>query len=368
MPATTAKRLVRRVPAAPSTPAAVTALIPAYNYARFLPDCVGSVLDQAGVDARVLIIDDCSTDDTPAVTSRLSAADPRVSVIRNDPNRGHIPSVNLGLERIETPYLVKLDADDMLAPGALARATALLQAHPSIGFVYGRPAHFSGDAPTDHRGSRRRSWSIWAGSDWVAARCRHGDNVISQPEVVVRMESLRRVGFICAELPHTSDLHLWLRLASTSDVGRVNGPVQAYYRVHDQSMQRTVHAGELLRFRARREAFEAAFEAEAGTLPRASELREEYRRSLATLAVDCACHRFDRGRTRANGESIDDFVTFAVETWPAVCQSPEWHALHRRLEVGEERAPRYPRFVADAVGRRARMEFRRWRWRQTGEL
>jgi hypothetical protein len=133
-------------------------------------------------------------------------------------------------------------------------------------------------------------------------------------------------------------------------------------------MQRTVHAGELLRFRARLAAFEAAFAGEAGALADAPELRETFRRSLALGALDCACHRYDRGRTTAGGDSIDQFVAFALETWPAARESPEWRALERRRAIGAARAPRHPRFVADALGRRARLEMRRWRWRHTGEL
>ena len=45
----------------------VSIIIPCYNYAEFLPACVKSALTQAGVDVSVLVIDDCSSDDTPAV-------------------------------------------------------------------------------------------------------------------------------------------------------------------------------------------------------------------------------------------------------------------------------------------------------------
>lgn len=367
IPAARAKRTIRGVPSRPRSMPRVTVLVPAYNYGRFLAECAGSALTQADVDVRLLIVDDCSSDDTQQVTAALTAADERVTVIRNDPNRGHIPSVNEGLRHVDTEYLVKLDADDLLAPRSLARATALLEAHPSVGFVYGRPVHFSGAVPRQRR-SRVRSWSMWSGREWVAARCRYGDNAISQPEVVIRTALLKRLGEVCEELPHTSDLHQWLRLASIGDVGRINGPVQAYYRIHDQSMQRTVHAGELLRFHARRDAFEAAFAAEAGSLAGADELRSTFREALAKGALDCACHRYDRGRTNAGGGSVDQFVAFALETWPAARELPQWQALVRRRAIGVERAPRHPRFVADAVGRRARMEMRRWRWRHTGEI
>jgi glycosyltransferase involved in cell wall biosynthesis len=180
-----AKRVIRRVPSSPQKRPSVTVVVPAYNYGRFLCDCARSVLTQRDVDVELLIIDDCSTDNTPSVTAELAASDARVSVIRHEPNHGQIPSVNEGFERVETEYVVKLDADDMLAPGSLARATSLLEAHPRLGFVYGRPHHFSGRAPppTD---SPTRSWTIWSGREWVARRCRNGNNVISQPEVVMR--------------------------------------------------------------------------------------------------------------------------------------------------------------------------------------
>ena len=86
----------------------VSVLITSYNYARFLPNAVASVLDRGGVDVDVLVIDDASSDDTEAVSEQL-VRDPRVRVIRHEQNRGHIPSVNEGFDALEGEYLVKLD-------------------------------------------------------------------------------------------------------------------------------------------------------------------------------------------------------------------------------------------------------------------
>jgi hypothetical protein len=358
------KRILRGVPSTPRGRPAVAVVVPAYNYARFLGDCARSVLAQRDVDVELIIVDDGSTDDTPELTAALAAADDRVSVLRHAPNRGHIPSVNAGLARAEGEYVVKLDADDLLAPGALARATALLEAHPDTAFAYGRPRHFSGPVPALAE-SPTRSWTIWPGRDWLAARCRAGTNVISQPEVVMRAETLRRAGPVACELPHTSDLHTWIKLASLGAVGRVNGPVQGYYREHDGSMQRTVHAGVLLDLRGRREAFDAAFAAEAGALPAAGELHDTARRRLAAAALERACRAYDRGRT---GEiPVAELVSFAVETWPGARELPEWAALDRRVAIGAERAPRHPRCFAAAVRRRARDELGHRRWLRTGE-
>src|SRR5262245_8631151 len=94
----------------------VSVIIPCYNYAEFLPRCVESILDQPGVDVSVLVIDDCSSDDTPEVAARLAAQDPRVSVRRHEVNRGHIATYNEGLEWASGDYIVLISADDLLTP------------------------------------------------------------------------------------------------------------------------------------------------------------------------------------------------------------------------------------------------------------
>ena len=57
---------------------AVDVVVPCYNYGRYLKSCVGSLLSQEGVDVRVLIIDDTSTDDSPQIGAAIAASDPRV--------------------------------------------------------------------------------------------------------------------------------------------------------------------------------------------------------------------------------------------------------------------------------------------------
>lgn len=358
------KRVIRGVPSTPTRRPSVTAVIPSYNYARYLRECARSVLSQRNVDVGLIIVDDCSTDETPQVTAEL-ASDPRVTVLRNEPNRGHIPSVNRGVGLVETEFVVKLDADDMLPPGALARATALLDAHPNVGFVYGRPRHFSGRPPRAVD-VPALSWTVWSGREWIARLCRIGFNAISQPEVVMRTAFLRRALPIPVELPHTSDMHLWMALAAISDVARINGPAQGYYREHDASMQRTVNAGTFFDLRSRRDAFDFVFAGVAGSLSDARELHALARRALAGNALDRACRAYDRGRTRE--DPVEEYVAFALDTWPAARELPEWAALERRRSVGPERAARDPRFVIAALVRRSIEEASRLWWRHTGEV
>jgi cellulose synthase/poly-beta-1,6-N-acetylglucosamine synthase-like glycosyltransferase len=97
---------------------AVDLVVPCYNYARFLSRCISSILSQADVDVRVLIIDDTSSDDTPEVGLRLAAMDSRVKFRRHEQNRGHIATYNEGLlEWATAKYSMLISADDLLAPG-----------------------------------------------------------------------------------------------------------------------------------------------------------------------------------------------------------------------------------------------------------
>jgi Glycosyl transferase family 2 len=355
------KRVLRPVPSTPAGRPSVTAVIPAYNYARFLPECVGSILSQRGVDVRVIVVDDGSGDDTPRVTREL-AADERVTVIRHERNVGQLPSVNEGLALVESEFAMKFDADDLLPPGALARATALLQAEPRVGFVYGRPLHFSGAVPRP-ADAPAKSWTIWPGGEWLARRCAVGTNVISQPEVVMRTAALREAGPIRTDLPHTFDLYLWCRLASLADVGRVNGPAQGIYRVHEASLQRTVHSGRMLDVVERARAFDALLT--ENDIPGSLELAASVHRALAASALERACRAYDRGRSE--DEPVDELVDFALSTWPRSQRLPQWRALERRRQLGAARVPRHPRYVAAALARRAAEEAGRERWLRTGE-
>jgi hypothetical protein len=209
------------------SPNSVGVVIPCYNYGWCLRNCVESVLGQTGVDLQVLIIDDASTDDSAQLAAEFASADPRVEFRVHPVNHGHIKTYNEGLEWTSSTYTVLLDADDMLTPGSLQRACDLLEAHPVLGFVYGRPLLFRDDHSRPRPRAGKGRWAIWPGREWFELRCRLTENCIRSPEVVMRSSLLRQIGGFREELPHTADFELWMRLALYSDVGYVRGPHQA---------------------------------------------------------------------------------------------------------------------------------------------
>ncbi|WP_460123304.1 glycosyltransferase family 2 protein [Pseudomonas sp. H3_G09] len=120
----------------------ISVVIPAYNYARSLPRAVESVLAQLHeAKADLLVIDDGSTDATPEVVQALLAEHAgRFRAIRQS-NGGLSCVRNRGIEEATGQFLVFLDADDEMAPGALAALSQHIASHPETRMIIG--AHWS---------------------------------------------------------------------------------------------------------------------------------------------------------------------------------------------------------------------------------
>jgi len=108
-------------------------IIPCFNSERHVGEAIRSALGQTEADLEVIVVDDGSTDGSPAQIAS-AAADPRVHVIR-ETNRGVGAARNAGLAAARGEYVNFLDADDVLAPEKLARQGRVLDANPAVGLV-----------------------------------------------------------------------------------------------------------------------------------------------------------------------------------------------------------------------------------------
>ena len=128
--------------------ASVDVVVPCYNYGRFLETCIRSIIRQDGVSVRVLIIDDASTDNSPDVGQRLASEDDRVHFRRHEGNAGHIATYNEGLlEWAASDYVLLISADDVVAPGALARAAGVMDCDLRVGLCFGQEVVFENEVP-----------------------------------------------------------------------------------------------------------------------------------------------------------------------------------------------------------------------------
>src|SRR5262249_26253293 len=234
----------------------VSVLIPCYKYGHFLEDAVSSVLDdQESVDARVLIIDDASPDDSAEVARKIAARDPRVDVIVHETNQGNIATFNEGLLKwADGDYCMLLSADDRLTPGALRRARDLLDAHPGVGFVHGRSLWVMDGAPLPTARVKVQGWSVVPGQSLLERCFRQGENPVGASTLVVRTSLQKRVGGYDPQLPKAADMEIIMRMAAYADVGFLRGVDQSFYRLHEQNMSKSVTP--LMDLRQRRSVFE----------------------------------------------------------------------------------------------------------------
>ncbi|MBV2354335.1 bifunctional glycosyltransferase family 2 protein/CDP-glycerol:glycerophosphate glycerophosphotransferase [Streptomyces sp. J2-1] len=95
-------------------------IVPAYGVQAYLSECLESVLGQSFTDVEVIAVDDCSPDACGALIDEYAARDARVKPVHLARNQGLGPARNAGMAAATGEYLVFLDGDDTLTPGALA--------------------------------------------------------------------------------------------------------------------------------------------------------------------------------------------------------------------------------------------------------
>src|ERR1051326_6004137 len=139
----------------------VSFVIPTQTRRRFLPETVSSVLEQSYSDWELIIVDDASTDDTPAWLGSLH--DPRIRATRHAEVRGPTAARNTGLALARGELVLFLDDDDLLRPDALARMVEALRAHPEAlaATAACRLFHENGDSVRPYRPSGYYTRSIW---------------------------------------------------------------------------------------------------------------------------------------------------------------------------------------------------------------
>lgn len=341
----------------------VSVVIPCFNYARYLPQAVGSAVSQSGVRTEVIIVDDKSTDDSLATAQRLAAYSASVIVLSNERNAGMVETFNHGLNRATGEFIVRLDADDLLTPGALARAVDVFRAHPEVGLVYGHPLHFEGTSLPRPR-SAVRGWTVWPGLDWLEDRCAVPRNVITSPEVVLRADTVALAG-PQVQLRHTPDMEMWLRMAAFGDIAFIRGADQAWHREHALSMSVT-ETNDVLDIIERQEMFDVLFEGPAAQRTNAPHLHRLSRRGLAAEAIQRAAREYDRGR--GDSATAKDYLRIAGELVPNLTTIDGWTSFERRMQRGADVSGRPHHSLIPRLRRRVDVIRSEHRWRSQGVL
>lgn len=200
---------------------AVSVLMPVWNGEAHLEAAIASVLGQTWRDLELVVVDDGSTDGTPALLARLAVQDARLRVLTR-PNGGIVAALNAGLAACRGALVARMDADDLCRPERIARQVAAFRDDPAL-VLCGSAIEMFGDRrgvlrfPTDDRGCRAMlaTWSSFA-----------------HPSVMMRSDVLQAHGLrYDAGHQYAEDYRLWSDLARFGRLRNLPEPLLRY-RVH----------------------------------------------------------------------------------------------------------------------------------------
>lgn len=211
--------------------AKISVCIPSYNYGRFIRQAIQSVLNQTYQDFELIIVDNCSTDNTEEVVKSFLNIDKRIKFVRNETNIGFVKNLNKCLSLASGECISILHADDMYLPNMLEKEVAVLDSNPEVGLVYSSVKIIS------EEGTVTKEYHPFD-RDYILNREEEFKrlilgNYIRTPTVTVRRECYSVLGRYNEEIPFTSDWEMWLRIALDYGVAFISEPL-ACYRIHGE--------------------------------------------------------------------------------------------------------------------------------------
>jgi teichuronic acid biosynthesis glycosyltransferase TuaG len=203
----------------------VSVVIPVYNQGRYLAAAIESVLAQKYEPIELIVVDDGSSDDTPAVIAQYVD---RISSIRQS-NHGASHALNHGIQASHGILVCWLSADDEFLPGKLHAQVEAFVAEPDLWLCS------TGFDVVDAAGNmvRRNPTTRWRHPDPFVAVL--WENPINGSTVMVRREVFDQVGFFDTALRADVDADMWLRIAPVGRIVQLQGAFLRY-RVHGASL------------------------------------------------------------------------------------------------------------------------------------
>lgn len=183
--------------------ARVSVIVPSYNHAPFLRECIDSMLDQQGVGFELIVVDDGSTDGSLEI---LRGYGEQLLLLQQQGGR-QARARNLALTVARGEFIAFLDSDDRYLPGRLASAVAAFDADPSVDVVWA-------DYRTiDGAGQALSEWH-WSPAGGDFRRELIAGNPICNATVTVRRRVLHEIGGFDERVPRVCDGAAWCQIAA----------------------------------------------------------------------------------------------------------------------------------------------------------
>jgi hypothetical protein len=224
----------------------VTVIIPNYNHARYLPQRIDSVLQQTYQHFEVLLMDDCSQDDSRHIIANYAARDPRIRVVLNEQNSGStFKQWNKGITLAKGTYIWIAESDDVADLTFLAKLVQQLEAQPAAGLAYSQSWRIDEDgqqhgtlAPvmTELDPALWESDFVLPGPELVRRFMIYSNIIPNASAVLMRRSALATVGPAPELMRVAGDWVFWTRYLMTTSLVFVAEPLN-YFRFHAQNVR-----------------------------------------------------------------------------------------------------------------------------------
>ncbi len=197
----------------------VSVIMPVYNASRFLKQSVESVLSQSYKDFEFIIVDDCSSDNSYEILCELEKTDDRITVYKNDCNKGVSYSRNFGVAKAKGDLVALIDSDDMWTKDKLKKQLDLFCTYPDTDLC------FTGSGYIDT--NNVMSDFVFRVPDKVEYKTLLKQNVVSCSSVVIKKEWLLK--YPMANDSMHEDFAVWLSVLKSGGVARgIDEPLLTY--------------------------------------------------------------------------------------------------------------------------------------------
>lgn len=220
----------------------VTVGIPNFNYSGYIMEALQSITNQTYKNIEIIIVDDCSTDNSiPVIEKWMNnySGEMHIQLIKNKSNAGLTKVCNQILQHSKGKYFQTLDADDIILPEKIEMQIKLLDASKNTAFVYSNISVINHEGLVIHPDYLGRinydKDSMPSGNIFNRL---FAFNFIPLPSVLVNTAYAKEVGGFDESL-QVQDYYLWLKLSKKYDALYMPG-ITALYRVHDSSMSNSL--------------------------------------------------------------------------------------------------------------------------------
>lgn len=216
----------------------ITVIIPSFNYSQFLGQCIESVISQSYEDWELIVVDDCSTDNSAKVVqSYVNKLPNKIKLVRLDVNSGYSKAKNVGIKASAGDFITCIDADDLLTPHSLELRLSAFQEHPDTMWCHGRALCFSSDP--NHADLEEDLYGRWTSiktKKWPKAKAWQA---VHAQSVMFRRDLYKKIGLYDETMRCSSDREMWRRVFNQGYwPAFVHRPV-CLYRYHDKQMHKS---------------------------------------------------------------------------------------------------------------------------------